>query len=250
MGTPGIPPTSFPAAVDLPLSQTGPYRFNKSDRAYIDSQIIAIENYVKALANGQILFSISQSCTVGGTIASAAAAGIGIIALTGSPAAAFIYTLPAGPGLYQIVNNAGQSVTVTSGGNSIVIAAGGNEIITTDGTNVYGPSSSTSLSAPTIWTASTYQYPTGITTKQNFDTTSNAISATIDATPTNGQLMGVKDVGLALGTHALTLVTAGASVEWPAGVLTTSNIVLNAGDLGAGPLWQWFSALSSWRLPS
>jgi hypothetical protein len=124
---------------------------------------------------------------------------------------------------------------------------------------VAGPAGSAggAITAPTIWTATvgpsggpTYSFPTGVNTKQNFDTTAGAIAATIDPTPTNGQLMGAKDVGLALATHALTLVTAGASVEWPAGVLTTSNIVLNAGDLGAGPLWQWFSALSSWRLPS
>ena len=124
---------------------------------------------------------------------------------------------------------------------------------------VAGPAGSAggAITAPTIWTATvgpsggpTYNFPTGVSTKQNFDTTVGAIAATIDPTPTNGQLMGVKDVGLALATHALTLVTAGASVEWPAGVLTNSNIVLNGSDLGAGPLWQWFSALSSWRLPS
>jgi hypothetical protein len=140
MGTPGIPPTSFPTAIDQPLQQTGPYRFTKADRAYIDSQILALEVYAKSIANGQLLFSLSQSCTVGGTIASTASAGIGVITLTGSPAAAFTYTLPTGAGIYQIVNNTGQYVSVTSGGNKIIV--GSNALITTDGTTVYGPSSS------------------------------------------------------------------------------------------------------------
>ena len=118
-----------------------------------------------------------------------------------------------------------------------------------------GSGSGTTPVAPTIWTATTgpsggptYAFPANVNTHQNFDTTAGAIAATFDPTPLNGELHGVKDVGFALGTNALTLDIGGANVEWPPGQIATSNIVLGGGDLGAGPLWQWFAAKVTWFL--
>jgi hypothetical protein len=136
MGTPGVPPTSFPTAVDAPLVQSGTYQFNKADRGYIDSQILALQVYALMIGAGTTMFSYSQSCSAGGTIASGAASGIGIITLTGAPAAAFTYTLPTGKGLYIVVNNAGQYATITRGGNGIIV--GGYAFVATDGTNIFG----------------------------------------------------------------------------------------------------------------
>jgi hypothetical protein len=232
MGTPGIPPTSFPTAVDQPLVQSATYRFNSQDRAYIDSQILALQNFAKSIASGNLLFSLSQNCSVGGNIASTGSSGVGVITLTGSPAAAFTYTLPTGIGIYQILNNTGQYVTVTRGTNGIIV--GGNALISTDGTTVYGPSASAvqRLNYASTGTAivavgfdttvfidqsagqGTYPMPTGTVDKQKV-TLVDSVTTTGGSWATHPPILsvtgGVKIANSgAVGTYSTTTTTAEA----------------------------------------
>lgn len=138
MPTPGTPPSAiWNGAVDQPLVQDANYRLTSTDRAYIDSQIRGTQALALQAKTGASYFSITQSVTAGGTIASAATAGAGTIVLTGTPSAAFTYTLPAGPGQYQIVNNSTQTATVQIGASSTTVAAGKNVLVSTDGTTIY-----------------------------------------------------------------------------------------------------------------
>ena len=53
MSTPGTPPSAiWNLEIDEPLVQDAEYRFNKNDRAYIDSQILGLETLVLPLVGG------------------------------------------------------------------------------------------------------------------------------------------------------------------------------------------------------
>ena len=92
----------------------------------------------------------------------------------------------------------------------------------------------------------TYTYPSNTDTHQNFDTSAGAITANLDGSPTNGERQGLKDVGLALTTNALTVSSGGKNIEYPPGTIATINLVFNGGALGIGLTWQWFSAYNTW----
>lgn len=142
MATPTPPSLFWDDVVDPPVEQDADYELNDQDRAYIDSQIRALMTRVLALSGGLAFGSFTQDCTIGGTIASTAATGVGIITLTGAPGNAFTYSLPAGPGEYQIVNKTGQQVTVIAA-DSTAVYVNQNAIVSTDGTSVYPPSTVT-----------------------------------------------------------------------------------------------------------
>ena len=74
-----------------------------------------------------------QDVSAGGTLASTATRGLGVIKLVGSPSGAFAYTLPSGgEGTYQIANASSKAATI----GSFVHSAGATQTYWTDGSTV------------------------------------------------------------------------------------------------------------------
>jgi hypothetical protein len=256
MPIPQPPSLIWNRQVDAPLVQDASYRLTSVDRAYIDSQILGCETLIlTALAQTSAWTSTVQSCSAGGTIASTATTGVGIIVLTGSPSAAFTYQLPTGAGAYQIVNNAGQYCTVTSSGSGAqLIQPAGNMFVSTDGTNVYSP-----VAPPSV-----QRYTTASSSKQilisvpgqpqsvSIDTSSGAVTcaAPVMANVTDGQVFECKDVTCYWGTNQAALTTeSGISIENPQslGTYIAHGTTLNLLKLnGSGNAWRAYKTESKW----
>ena len=204
---------------------------------------------------GAVWISTVQSCSAGGTIASTATTGVGIIVLTGSPSAAFTYQLPTGAGAYQIVNNAGQYCTITSSGSGAqLIQPAGNMFVSTDGTTVYSP-----VAPPSV-----QRYTTASSSKQilisvpgqpqsvSIDTSSGAVTcaAPVMANVTDGQVFECKDVTCYWGTNQAALTTeSGISIENPQslGTYIAHGTTLNLLKLnGSGNAWRAYKTESKW----
>lgn len=117
--------------------------------------------------------------------------------------------------------------------------------------NISGGGGSSGISAPVVWSyadGAVYNYPSGVgvNTSVCFDTTGGAIAAILDASPTNGETQSAKDIGLALGTHTLTVSSDGANIEYPPGTISTGPLVFDGTDEGIGLTWQWIGSKNTW----
>lgn len=258
MPVPQPPSKIWVHQVDSPLVQDASYRLTSVDRAYIDSQILGCETLIlQALASAQAWFSATQSCTVGGTIVSTASVGVGIIVLTGSPAAAFTYTLPVGAGAYQIVNTTGQFATIQAAGSTtLAIYPAGNMFIATDGTNVYPPFAPPAVQR--ITTASSSKqiliYVAGQPQAVSIDTTGGPVTcpAPVMAGVLDGQVFECDDVTDFWGTNQAGLtVETGITIENPQnlGSYVAHGSTLNLIKLpGAGNAWRAYKTESKWKV--
>ena len=250
MSTPGIAPSAiWQRQVDDFIVQSATYRFNKADRAYIDSQIIGLETLLLQVVGGQLYFAVSQNVTAGGTIAAAFPAGIGIVTLTGTPGSAFTLTLPAGQGQYTIVNTTGQTATVQIGSSTLQVLSGANAIVSTDGTTLYTQTLNMAPSAAIPKTSSFSIASPSVNATYAISTSSASVVATITGTPVDGVELGFVDVTKLWPTHLFGFQCQGGAAsrnpESLASPDTSSqiNVGLVAGEMF---VMKWYASPGLW----
>ena len=250
MSTPGIAPSAiWSRMVDDPIVQNATYRFNKADRAYIDSQILGLETLLLELVGGQLYFAVSQNVSAGGTIAATFPAGIGIVTLTGSPSGAYTLTLPAGQGQYTVVNTTGQTATVQIGSSTLQVLSGANSIVSTDGTTLY---TQTLNNAPVASIAKSVSFTIAspsVNAIYAVSTSTVSVVATITGTPVDGVELGFVDITKLWPTHLFGFQCQGGAASRNPENLAASdtgsqiNVGLVAGEMF---VMKWYASSGLW----
>ena len=213
-----------------------------------------LNSLVTAAASGFAVYA--QSCAAGGTIASTAPANlVQGVSLTGAPAAAFTYKMPATNFVGFVMNNTGKTATITSSGGagrSVAIPAGGSSICwCVNGVDVFG--TLTSGAAP-IATAVSGNFNIASPSGYNvfYVTSASAITGTVTGTPQDGCIVEVFDVSQNWVTWNFTFASQAGGVirnPWNSGVADAATCKLGGiGDQvnGQSAKWKWDAGDSKW----
>jgi hypothetical protein len=255
MGTPGVPPSNiWQRIVDSPLVQDANYRFNRNDRSYLDSQILGIEALLLASISGNLFTVYSQDCSAGGTITSGGTAGVGVIELIGTPAAAFTYVLPTGGGAYQVVNKTGKFATVKSYGSSTVVVAN-SAWTATDGTDVWASIQNPTVQRLNASSSSLQIVCTSLAQTVNLDTLSHGAFVGLMPAIVDAQIVRLVDLTSSgacnWGTVAGAVsVGAGVKIEKPTapGTFTTAGTITFPSNNGEAYVYEGMASENVWKL--
>jgi len=238
--------------VDVGWNEGIQFSASKQYMTGIQVSLRVLNALVSAAASGLAVYA--QNCAAGGTIASTAPANVVQgVSLTGAPASAFTYKMPATNFIAAVQNNTGKSATVTASGGTggVVIPSGGSALIwCVDGTTTW----STSLgggTSPAIAKAASFNVasPAGY---QRFNVSSSAaVTMTITGTPEDGAVIEVFDVTQNWITWNFTFAAQAAAVvrnPWNTASDAATAKLGGIGDQvnGQSVKWTWDATDGKW----